>query len=158
MILYHGTNIDFGEIDLSCSNPYKDFGKGFYLTDIRTQALELARKRMIRDGGSQVVQEYEFDEGLLIDSELKCLRFDTPTAAWAEFIFKNRSRSTPAFKHDYDVVVGPIADDGVAYLLNRYQEGSFTLEELANELQYKRLNRQYFFGTIKAISLLKRIR
>lgn len=49
-------------------------------------------------------------------------------------------------------------DDAVAYLLNRYQEGSFTLAELANELQYKRLNRQYHFGTVKAISLLKRIR
>lgn len=158
MILYHGTNFDFDKIDLSRSNPFKDFGKGFYLTDIRSQAEELARKRMIRDGGTPVVQEYESDENLSTCSNLNCLRFDGPTAVWAEFIFKNRSRSNPAFKHDYDIVIGPIADDGVAYLLNRYQEGSFTLEELANELQYKRLNRQYFFGTAKAISLLKIIR
>jgi len=45
MILYHGTNVEFYEIDLSKSNRYKDFGQGFYLTDIRQQAVELSRKR-----------------------------------------------------------------------------------------------------------------
>ena len=34
MKLYHGTNVDFDEIDLTKSNKYKDFGQGFYLTDI----------------------------------------------------------------------------------------------------------------------------
>lgn len=29
MILYHGTNMDFEAIDITRSNPYKDFGKGF---------------------------------------------------------------------------------------------------------------------------------
>ena len=41
MKLYHGTNIDFGVIDLAKSNKYKDFGQGFYLTDIRSQAEEM---------------------------------------------------------------------------------------------------------------------
>lgn len=45
MKLYHGTNVDFGVIDLTKSNKYKDFGQGFYLTDIRTQAEELAAKK-----------------------------------------------------------------------------------------------------------------
>lgn len=31
MILYHGTNIDFQAIEIEKSNPYKDFGRGFYL-------------------------------------------------------------------------------------------------------------------------------
>ena len=38
MRLYHGTNVDFSLIDLTKSNKYKDFGQGFYLTDIRSQA------------------------------------------------------------------------------------------------------------------------
>lgn len=46
MILFHGTNIDFDRIDFSKSKHYKDFGKGFYLTDIRLQTEELARKRL----------------------------------------------------------------------------------------------------------------
>ena len=51
MILYHGTNVDFEQIDLSKSNRFKDFGQGFYLTDIKQQAVELAEKRAERDGG-----------------------------------------------------------------------------------------------------------
>lgn len=158
MKLYHGTNMDFREIDLAKSNKFKDFGQGFYLTDIRQQAVELSQKRAIRDGGIPIVQEYEFDESLLNGTTLKVLRFDSPTAEWAEFIYKNRSRRRPIFTHDYDIVIGPIADDGVAYLLDRYEEGSFTIEELANELKYKKLNNQYFFGTNRSVSLLKRIK
>ena len=118
MKLYHGTNIDFDVIDLAKSNKYKDFGQGFYLTDIRSQAEQLAAKKSRIFGGYPIIQEYEFDESMLESNELKILMFDTPTTEWAEFIFKNRNRDAN-FKHDYDIVIGPIADDGVAYLLGR---------------------------------------
>lgn len=42
MKLYHGTNVDFDRIDVTKSKAYKDFGQGFYLTDIRTQAEDWA--------------------------------------------------------------------------------------------------------------------
>ena len=32
MRLYHGSNIRIDEIDLARCNPYKDFGRAFYLT------------------------------------------------------------------------------------------------------------------------------
>ena len=158
MRLYHGTNVDFEQIDLTKSNRFKDFGKGFYLTDIRSQAVELAEKRAERDGGVAVVQEYEFDENLLNNSTISVKRFEAPTTEWAEFIYNNRSRQKPYFHHDYDIVIGPIADDGVAYLLNRYEEGSYTIEELARELKYKKLNSQYFFANSCVVSLLHRIK
>ena len=41
MILYHGTNASFEAIDLSCSRPNKDFGRGFYLSADKEQALSL---------------------------------------------------------------------------------------------------------------------
>ncbi len=44
MILYRGTNCDFSQIDLGKTKPYKDFGKGFYVTDIQHQAFELAKE------------------------------------------------------------------------------------------------------------------
>lgn len=155
MILYHGTNMDFDEIDLSKSSPYKDFGRGFYLTDIYEQAQAMAEKRFNLFGGKAVVQKYEFnyDEAL---KNLNVLTFNAPTEAWAEFIFKNRSRSN-IFHHDYDIVFGPIADDGVAYLLGRYEEGSIDLKELAGELEFRKLNNQYFFANKKALGYLKRI-
>lgn len=156
MKLYHGTNVDFDVIDLTKSNKYKDFGQGFYLTDIRSQAEELAAKKSRLFGGYPVIQEYEFDESLLSDAELKVLKFDKPSTEWAEFIFKNRNRDNN-FTHDYDIVIGPIANDGVAYLLGRYEEGTLTIEELSDKLDYKKLNSQYFFGTNKSLKYLKRL-
>lgn len=35
MKLYHGSNQEISTIDLSKCRPYKDFGKGFYLTTIK---------------------------------------------------------------------------------------------------------------------------
>lgn len=157
MILYHGTNMDFDKIDIEKSNPYKDFGRGFYLTNLQIQAEELAKKKARVFGGIPIVQNYDFDEAVLVDPSLNVLVFEKPTKEWAEFIYKNRNRNTPIFKHKYDIVIGPIADDGVAYLLSRYEEGSFTLEELAKELEFKKLNNQFFFGTTRAIGFLRRI-
>lgn len=156
MKLYHGTNVDFDVIDLTKSNKYKDFGQGFYLTDIRSQAEELASKKSRLFGGYPVIQEYEFDESLLSGAELKVLKFDKPSTEWAEFIFKNRNRDNN-FTHDYDIVIGPIANDGVAYLLGRYEEGTLTIEELSDKLDFKKLNSQYFFGTNKSLKYLKRL-
>ena len=156
MILYHGTYTDFDSIDLSLSNPYKDFGKGFYLTDIREQAEQMARKKARIFGGTPTVLEYHFDEQMLRDPDINVKIFHSPDIEWAEFIYKNRSR-TLFFKHDFDIVIGPIADDGVAYLLSRYEERIMSLAELAEDLRYKELNRQYFFGTDKSIKMLDRI-
>lgn len=158
MKLYHGTNIDFNEIDISRSHPFKDFGQGFYLTDILSQAEGMASRKAYTYGGNPIIQYYEFDDVHLDDGSLKVRRFEQPSEEWAEFIVNNRSRKYPVFQHPFDVVIGPIADDGVAYLLSRYEEGTYTLEELAKELKYKKLNRQYFFGIYQAIELLKRIK
>ena len=156
MKLYHGTNIEFDNIDLTKSNKYKDFGQGFYLTDIYQQAKELATKKARLFGGTPIVQTYDFDESLLTNHELKVLKFEKPTTEWAEFIFKNRNRNVH-FNHDYDIVIGPIANDGVAYLLGRYEEGTLSLNELSQELTFKQLNNQYFFGTTLALKHLTRL-
>lgn len=100
--------------------------------------------------------KFEFDETVLSCGELKVLRFVKPDREWAEFIYDNRSR-TRSFNHDYDIVTGPIANDGVAYLPDRYEEGTISLEQLAGELEFKELNSQYFFGTEKALKYLQRI-
>ena len=75
MRLYHGTNMDFDNIDLTKSKPNKDFGQGFYLSDNRWQAEELAAARVALTGGEVVVLEYDFDEVLLDSGALrvKCL-------------------------------------------------------------------------------------
>ena len=157
MKLYHGTNIDFSEIDFSKCKPNKDFGQGFYLTDIKKQALEMAVRRCnFEQSGAPIVQEYEFDETVLDDGSLKINIFVGVCPEWAEFILKNRT-SRNIITHSYDVVVGPVADDGVVYQLNLYQQHFITIEQLVKGLEYRKLNNQYFFGTKRAISKLKRL-
>lgn len=156
MRLYHGTNVDFDLIDIEKSNPYKDFGKGFYLTDIKEQAERMALRKVKFLGGAPVIQVYDFDEAALLMDELKVMVFSEPSEEWAVFIHNNRNRALD-FHHDYDVVIGPIANDGVAYLLGRYEEGTITLPELVRGLDFKQLNNQYFLGTQKALDLLRRV-
>ena len=157
MTLYHGTNVDFAAIDLTRSNPWKDFGQGFYLTEVFVNADRMAYKKQLLFGGEAVVIAYEFDEGNLTNGALSVLSFDKPTKEWAQFIYKNRNRKLRGKQHSFDVVYGPIADDGVAYLLNRYEEGLISIDELAQQLEFRELSYQYFFGTQRAIDLLRRI-
>ena len=156
MRLYHGTNKDFSEIDFKKCKPNKDFGRGFYLTDIKKQALEMAVRRCeFEQAGAPVVQEYEFDEETLKGNELRIKRFDKVCPEWAEFILKNRKAKGHKM-HDYDIVIGPVADDGVVFQLNLYQQHFITIDQLVKGLEFRKLNNQYFFGTPKAISFLKR--
>ena len=158
MILYHGSNIAIEEIDLSLCKPYKDFGKGFYLTDIRSQADDMASRRVRLSGyGSPIVTRYEFDETLLNDHSIKFLLFPKVSVEWAQFVLDNRDLNHIGFSHSYDIVVGPVADDTVAFQLRRYLLGGISLEKLVSELEYKGLNRQYFFRTELAISKLNKL-
>jgi hypothetical protein len=157
MILYHGTNVDFRKIDLKKCRPNKDFGQGFYLTDIRKQAQEMAIRRCeFAKEGTPIVLKYEFDDTLFSSENLNVKIFNEVSVEWAEFILKNR-KARGRKMHDYDIVIGPVADDGVVYQLNLYMQHIITMESLVKELTYKKLNRQFFFGTERAIKYLKRI-
>ena len=157
MKLYHGTNVDFDEILLSKCRPNKDFGQGFYLTTLRSQAQEQAIRRCEFEGkGTPIVQAYLFDEKNLKNLDLRVKIFERVNQEWAEFILQNR-KARGKHLHDYDIVIGPVADDGVVYQLNLYMQRLITLDVLVNELTYRKLNNQYFFGTEKAIRLLKRV-
>lgn len=157
MKLYHGSNQEISFVDLSLCKPNKDFGQGFYLTDIKQQAEEMGKRRTrIAGQGMPTVTTYEIDEEIFESSELKVKIFDSPCEEWALFILKNRNEEQPDVPF-YDIVVGPIADDGVTFQLERYANGLINLSTLVEELTYKKLNRQYYFGTEKAISYLKKL-
>ncbi len=46
MILFHGSNLEIFDIDFTQCKPYKDFGKGFYLTTIKEQAIRMAQNKV----------------------------------------------------------------------------------------------------------------
>ena len=154
MILYHGSNTDIEKIDLNICHPNKDFGQGFYLTDIQEQAEQMAiRRTRITGEGSPIVSKFNFDEELLSTNKLNIKIFDSPTEEWALFVLNNRNGGS----HQFDIVIGPIADDGVAFQLERYMQKIIPLDVLVKELTYRKLNKQYYFGTEKAILELQKI-
>lgn len=156
--LYHGPNVPIETIKLSLCSPYKDFGQGFYLTDIEEQALLMAQRRVrIAGSGEPIVSAYAFDENLLEDTALQVKVFDAPPEEWALFVLSNREARNTQYRHSYDIVVGSIADDGVAFQLERYTRKLISLETLVEELTYRKLNRQYFFGTELSISKLQKL-
>lgn len=107
--------------------------------------------------GEPIVLVYEVDENEM--KKLQILRFEEYNEEWAEFILANRSNTTDNAVHQYDIVIGPIADDKVGVQLWRYENQLIDLPTLVRKLKYmKGMTIQYFFGTEKAISLLKRIK
>lgn len=158
MKLYHGSTVEITEINLDKSKPNKDFGRGFYLSADKVQAEKLAMYKSFQVGGKPVLNVFEFDERLLADGTLKVLRFDGYSREWADFVFSNRSSANGESIHVYDIVIGPIANDRVGVQVRRYIEQEISLETFLENLKYmKGVTFQYFFGTEKAISLLKKI-
>ena len=157
MNLYHGTNADIATIDLTVGLRYKDFGKGFYVTPDRSTAIRMAQKRARLFGGMSTLITYEFDEAAL-RSDLRIKRFpEKASVEWLLFIDANRDRKNVVPIHDYDIVIGSIANDGVVLQLTNYREGIYSPEQAARLLQDKYLDQQYYFGTEKSLSFLRKI-
>ena len=155
MKLYHGSNIVIDQIDLSKCKPYKDFGQGFYLTEIKEQAEQMARRTSAIYSGEPIVTEFEFDETALDTLSIKI--FKEPSEEWALFVMANRSRKNLQPTHSFDIVIGPVADDTIARLLRLYTENFINEEQLLHELTFSKVTSQYFFHSEAAIKMLKRL-
>ena len=157
MILYHGTNVVFDEIDLTKSKPNKDFGQGFYLSREYTQAMDMAKTKVEQlESGSPTVLTFEADENKMLS--LKVLRFEDYSEEWAKFILLNRNNASRQPAHDYDIVIGPIANDRVGVQLWKYENQSIDLPTLVHNLRnMKGITFQYYFGTERAIKILRRL-
>lgn len=155
MKLYHGSNIIIEQIDFARCKPYKDFGQGFYLTEIEEQAVQMARRTATIYGGVPVVTAFEFDDAAaMADETLSVKRFAEPGEEWALFVMANRSREGRHPVHDYDIVIGPVADDTIATLFRNFDDGIIDLPMLVAGLRYKKISSQYFFHSARAIQYL----
>lgn len=70
MILYHGSNVPIETVDLSKSNPFKDFGRGFYLTSMLDQAQKMAFRTSKFYGGTPSVTSFRTPDDLLERGDL----------------------------------------------------------------------------------------
>lgn len=176
--LYHGTIYDITEIDVVQGKGYKDFGKGFYATSVKSHAENIARRNKciieakearIKKRNPQyktgVYQAYrynlEFDDSCLDEpTDLKIKVFEKADREWVKFILKNRDSDRSV--HNYDIVIGPTADENTVTIINSYREellatdcNDEVLDALIRDLEPENLPKQYFFGTSAAIQKLR---
>ena len=147
-LLYHGSTMEITEIDLSRSKP---------ISEDRQQAFEMASYKAIQLDMEPVVNVFEFDEQA--SASLRTKYFAAYNEEWAEFIFANRNNPSPNTPvHDYDIVYGPIANDRVGLQIRNYIEHNIDLPTFLERLKYMRgITFQYFFGTERAIKLLRKL-
>ena len=162
--LYHGSNTVIEEIDLAKGRPNKDFGRGFYVTTIQEQAEKMARRVARIYGGEPYVTVFELDEELIEKAGLSVRVFNHPSKDWALFVINNRNRgfediSSPECNIDnkYELVIGPVANDDLALLFRQFSGGLITVEELTEEMKFKKLTTQYSFHSERAVRLLKKV-
>ena len=133
-------------------NRFLDFGFGFYTTTNKDQAISFADKVVKRrKEGVKTVSIYEIDETVAFQ-ECSVLIFDTPNEAWLDFVSNNRSGNYDG--ENFDIILGPVADDDVYRTFTLYSAGVFSKEQTLEQLKIKKLYNQLVLTTEKALSYL----
>lgn len=155
MILFHGSKSGIkGAISPHESRENCDFGQGFYTGDLPYQPMGLI-------AGWKNHSFYELE--CKID-DLSVLRFDddyTGNMDWAMFIGYNRNKAVYArfeelcakyesYNSDYDLIIGPIANDKMFQLMERFYIGDLCDKALIAGLQQIKLGNQYVFKSEKS--------
>lgn len=165
-ILYHGTIDEIESVKVTVGRDRKDFGKGFYIALSKNQAIGMMHKkyreaiRRSRNKRETDFQEYLY-EIQLKQEKLKGLNikyFQNADIEWLDFVLMCRKGGTP---HQYDLVIGPTADDDTTLCLKAYQDGLYgkvdSIEAkriLLNNLETENLGQQYFIGKQEVADLL----
>ena len=139
MILYHGSNIEVPKPNITFSREKLDFGRGFYTTPIKQQAINWAN-RFKRLGRPAILNYYEFDENLFLKFSVK--QFYSYNEQWLDFILANRSGKSV---EPFDIVIGGVADDRVFNTLELFIENLINKQEALGRLAYQESNLQICF-------------
>ena len=79
--------------------------------------------------------------------------FDCPSFEWLNFIIKNRKNYD--FNVDYDIIIGPVANDQVYNTIILFEEKIIDYGQAIKKLLTQKLFDQYLFKTEKAMKKLK---
>ena len=139
MKVYHGSIQEIRFPLAKAGHPNLDFGRGFYVTDIRRQAEEWAERIGLRMVETPMLNIYELDMDL-VRSKFRVLKFEDYNKEWLDFIVASRSGKTPWV--DFDMVEGGVANDRVIDTIEAYMIGNITKEMALGELAKHRPNNQ----------------
>lgn len=141
MTVYHGgcTPVETPEIRIGRNT--KDFGIGFYCTIIKELAQRWARRY-----DAKIVSIYD----VRLNQDLNIKEFREMTDEWLDFIISCRSGKT----HDYDIVIGAMADDQIYNYISDYMDGTITREQFWVLAKFKYPTHQITFCTKEALKCL----
>ena len=154
MKLYHGGLTEVKTPRIMATDHIGDFGTGFYTTTDLEQARRFVATKCDRCRKTQgVVSYFEVPDDFLKTQELKIRIFRKADEKWARFVEANRRDVD--YRHEYDIVYGPVANDQVYASFALYESELIDFSELLNRLKVRKLTDQVLFHTEKALSLLK---
>lgn len=136
MILYHGSDCEIKQPDISHSRVTVDFGRGFYTTPLLEQAAQWCAK-FKRQGKSGIVSRYSLDESAFENE--KVLRFETYSEDWLDFVLACRRGLDES---GFDIVIGGVANDKVFNTIELYFDGLIDKSETLKRLRYEKPNLQ----------------
>ena len=149
-VLYHGSNIIVKDPLVHIGRKELEFGPGFYLTNLREQAERWARRVcVIQNTNQPYLSRYTLDDKAFANAH--CRTFEAYDMEWLDFVLK--CRSNDSIPHDYDLVIGPTADDNTTLCLKYYFDGIYgkvgsydAKELLMKNLEVENLGVQYYIG------------
>ena len=153
MKLYHGSTVTVKNPSLRLGRKNTDFGKGFYTTTDFDQAARWARIRSQRAVTvSSIFIVFVIVDDVLQSNDIKIMEYNGATENWLNFVVNNR-RSAPL--HDYDIVLGPVANDNLYATISMYENGQLSVEAAIVQLNTHTLFDQVSFHTPKALSQIR---
>ncbi len=150
MKLYHGSLITIEKPKILKPSRALDHGSGFYTTTSFEQSERWVHRKLSEKQPFGFVNVYEFQESAfdLVNS----LTFKRADEEWVDFVMQNRLN--PNFRHDYDIVFGPVANDTVYAQFSLFEGGLISKTTLIAELKTYQLVDQMLFHTEKALTFL----
>jgi hypothetical protein len=158
MTLYHGSTLIIDKPQIIAAEYGRDFGAGFYTTDIRDQAVRWAQRKAKvenRKGNSvkAILSKYEFDEKNY--ENLRVIHFSGPSEDWLNMVCA--CRRNVKYNHGYDLVTGKTANDNVGETVSFVVQGIMRPEDALERLKFEKINNQVCFSTPKALMYLQYI-
>lgn len=137
--VYHGATVIVDAPSCSIGRPRLDFGQGFYVTDLKEQAIKWAKTIAEKRGEQPLLNIYTLDKDAIL-AEARCKIFTAYDKDWLDFIVDNRQGKNPA--KDFDYIEGGIANDRVIDTVNLYITGFYDADSALQQLAFHKPNNQ----------------
>ncbi|MBO4641222.1 MAG: DUF3990 domain-containing protein [Treponema sp.] len=151
MIVYHGSTVIVKNPDIRHSAHPLDFGKGFYVTTNKEQAVRWARRKAgILHAEKSFVNIYDMKDDL---DGLKLKVFPEDLHEWIDFVCHCRDNGTDYLQ--FDLISGMVADDKVFRVVDLYHSGIWDKERALQEIKvYPNYDQTAFITQIAIDKLL----